>query len=480
MQANSDLNTFRKTKIICTIGPASDSDQMIEKLAGAGMNVARLNFSHGTHAQHAASIKAVRRVSSQLGLPLAILQDLPGPKIRTGKLKEKRAWLQKGHDFTLTSKDVVGDEHRVSASLPSLPKDVNSGDVIFLNDGAIELEVLSTTDSDVRCKIIVGGVLTPERGVNLPGVRLSVSSVTDKDLNHLAFGLDHGVDFVALSFVREASDVLHARHFLQAKGANVPLIAKIEKYEAVHNIDEIIAEVDSIMVARGDLGVEMPLRRVPLAQKEIISRCNRIGKPVIVATQMLESMVHSPYPTRAEVSDVANAIFDGADAVMLSEETAAGEYPEEAVLTMAKVATETETALPYHRILSQKMGNVIPQTDDAISYAACHIAEQLGAASIVAYTTSGSTAQRVAKYRPKAPILAMTPKDSVRRKLALYWGIYPYKVTEYATVEEVFEQGAQLAVKLGLAKRADLVVVTAGVPLRVPGSTNMLKVQKIE
>jgi len=480
MQANSDLNTVRKPKIICTIGPASDSDQMIEKLAGAGMNVARLNFSHGTHKQHAASIKAVRRVSSRLGLPLAILQDLPGPKIRTGKLKEKRAWLKEGHDFTLTSKDVVGDERRVSASLTSLPKDVNPGDVIFLNDGAIELEVVSTTDSDVRCKVIIGGVLTPERGVNVPGVRLSVSPVTDEDLNHLAFGLKHGVDFVALSFVREASDVLQARHFLQAKGANVPLIAKIEKYEAVHNIDEIIAEVDGVMVARGDLGVEMPLRRVPLAQKEIISRCNRIGKPVIVATQMLESMVHSPYPTRAEVSDVANAIFDGADAVMLSEETAAGEYPEEAVLTMAKVATETETALPYHRILSQKMENVMPQTDDAISYAACHIAEQLGAASIVAYTTSGSTAQRVAKYRPKAPILAMTPRDSVRRKLALYWGIYPYKVTEHATVEEVFEQGAQLAVKLGLAKRGDLVVVTAGVPLRVPGSTNMLKVQKIE
>lgn len=475
-----DLNMFRKTKIICTIGPASDSDRMIEKLAGAGMNIARLNFSHGTHKQHAANIKAVRQVSSQLGLPLAILQDLPGPKIRTGRLKRESVRLKEGSDFILTNKDIVGDEHIVSASLPSLPKDVNPGDVIFLNDGAIELEVVSTTDSDIRCKVIVGGVLTPERGVNVPGVRLSVSPVTDEDLRHLAFGLEHRVDFVALSFIREAGDVLKVRQFIQAKGANVPLIAKIEKYEAVDNIDEIIAEVDGVMVARGDLGVEIPLRRVPLVQKEIISRCNRVGKPVIVATQMLESMVHSPYPTRAEVSDVANAIFDGADAVMLSEETAAGEYPEEAALTMAKVAIETETALPYHRILSQKTENVIPQTDDAISYAACHIAEQLEAAAILAYTTSGSTAQRVAKYRPRAPILAVTPQDSVRRKLALYWGIYPYKVTEYATVEEVFEQGAQLAVKLGLAKSGDLIVVTAGVPLRVPGSTNMLKVQKID
>ncbi|GAI21870.1 unnamed protein product, partial [marine sediment metagenome] len=279
-----------------------------------------------------------------------------------------------------------------------------------------------------------------------PGVRLSVPSVTDKDLSHLLFGLEHGVDFVALYFVREADAVLQVRQFLRARGADVPLIAKIEKHEAVDNIDEIIAEADGIMVARGDLGVEIPLKRVPLVQKEIISKCNRVGKPVIVATQMLQSMIHSPYPTRAEVSDVANAILDGTDAVMLSGETAIGKYPEEATLMMRQIAIETEMALPYHRILSEKTETVIPQTDDAISYAACHIAEQLGAAGIIAYTTSGSTAQRVAKYRPKAPILAITPKDSVTKKLALYWGVYPYQVPEYATVEKAFEQGAQLAV----------------------------------
>ena len=476
----SDPNIFRKTKIVCTIGPASGSAQMIEKLALAGMNVARLNFSHGTYEQHAARIEAIRRVSSKLSLPLAIQQDLPGPKIRTGSLKAETVWLKEGDDFTLTNKQVVGDEHIASVSFPSVPNDVSPGNIIFLDDGAIKLEVVSTTDNEIRCKVVVGGILTPERGVNIPGVRLSVPPITDKDLSHLLFGLEHGVDFVALSFVREADAVREVRQFLQAKGADVPLIAKIEKYEAVDNIDEIIAEADGIMVARGDLGVEIPLKRVPLVQKETISKCNRVGKPVIVATQMLQSMMHSPYPTRAEVSDVANAILDSTDAVMLSGETAIGKYPEETTLMMRQIAIATEMALPYHRILSEKKETVIPQTDDAISYAACHIAEQLGAVSIIAYTTSGSTAQRVARYRPKTPILAITPNDSVRKKLALYWGVYPYQVREYASVEKAFEQGAELAVKLGLAKSGDLVVVTAGVPLRVPGGTNILKVQKID
>ena len=476
----SDPNLFRKTKIVCTIGPASGSEGMIEKLALAGMNVARLNFSHGTYEQHASHIEAICRVSSKLSLPLAILQDLPGPKIRTGRLKEETVWLKEGDDFILTNKQVVGDEHIASVSLASLPNDVSPGNIIFLNDGAIKLEVVSTTNSEIRSKVVVGGILAPKRGVNIPGVRLNVPSITDEDLSHLLFGLEHGVDFVALSFVREAAAVLQVRQFLQAKGADVPLIAKIEKHEAVGNIDEIIAEADGIMIARGDLGVEIPLKRVPLVQKEIISKCNRVGKPVIVATQMLQSMIHSPYPTRAEVSDVANAILDGTDAIMLSGETAIGKYPEEATLMMRRIAIETEMALPYHRILSEKAETIIPQTDDAISYAACHIAEQLGAVGIIAYTTSGSTAQRVAKYRPKAPILAIAPKDSVRKKLALYWGVYPYQVPEYTSVEEMFEQGAQLAIRLGLAKSGDLVVVTAGVPLRVPGSTNMLKVQKID
>lgn len=473
------MNISRKTKIVCTIGPASNSQTMIENLAVAGMNVARLNFSHGSHSEHAARIKAVRTVSSVLGLPLAILQDLPGPKIRTGGLRKGKVRLKEDDDLILTTRSVPGDEHIVSVSLSSLPADVDPGDAIFLSDGSIKLEALSTSSTEVRCRVVVGGVLTPRRGVNTPGVSLSVPSVTDEDLRHLLFGLEHEVDFVALSFVTAASDILKARQFLQAKGADVALIAKIERHEAVDNIDAIIAAADGLMVARGDLGVEMPLERVPSVQKEIISRCNRVGKPVIVATQMLESMVHSAYPTRAEVSDVANAILDGADAVMLSEETAAGEYPEEAAQMMAKVAVEAETALPYPRILSEKMETLVPQTDDAIAYAACHIAEQLGAAAIVASTSSGSTAQRVAKYRPKAPILAITPNESVRRRLALCWGVHPYKVTEYVTIEELFHQGARLAGRLGLAQSGDILVVTAGIPSGAPGSTNMLKVQEI-
>ena len=474
------MDRLRKTKTICTIGPATDSVQAMEKLALAGMDVARLNFSHGTYQQHAAHIHAIRRLSSELDLPLSILQDLPGPKIRTGSLRNGRVLLRDNQDFILTARDVPGDEHRVSVSLPTLPAEVAAGDAIFLNDGSIKLEVVSTTSSEVRCRVVAGGMLTPTRGVNIPGVRVSVSALTDEDFRHLLFGLQHEVDFVALSFVGEASDVLRAREFLRAKGADVPLIAKIEKREAVENIDAIIAAADGIMVARGDLGVEVPLRRVPLLQKEIITKCNRIGRPVIVATQMLESMMHSPFPTRAEVSDVANAILDGADAVMLSGETAAGEYPEEAASMMVAIAAEAGAALPYRHILSEKVETVVPQADDAISYAACRIAEQLGAAAILAFTTSGSTAQRVAKYRPQAPILAITPSEVVSRRLALFWGVYPHRVREYASLEEAFEQGVQLALQLGMAKSGDLVVMTAGVPLRVPGTTNMVKVQEIE
>lgn len=471
---------IRKTKMVCTIGPASDSEQMIEKLARAGMNVARLNFSHGTYSQHASSINIIRKVSTRLNLPIAILQDLPGPKVRTGSLKQREVLLKDGNEFVLSTREFIGDEYKVSVNLPSFSCDVKEGDHIFLNDGAIDLIVLNSSDTDVICKIINGGVLSAEKGVNVPNVRLSVSSVTMNDLEHLSFGLEHGVDYVALSFVREAGDIIGVKKYLRERNDSVPLIAKIEKHEAVDNIDEIIAEADGIMIARGDLGVEIPLTKVPLLQKEIISKCNRLGKPVIVATQMLESMIRSPRPTRAEASDVANAILDGADAVMLSGETAAGKYPEQSALVMMKIAMETELAMPYHRILSAKADMVVSQTDDAISYAACSIAEQLGAKAIIAYTTSGSTAHRVAKYRPGTPILAITTKDKIRRRLALYWGVYPFITDEYTKLEDIFRQGAQLAIKSGLAKEDDLVVVTAGVPIGIQGNTNMLKVQRID
>jgi pyruvate kinase len=469
----------RKTKIICTIGPASESYQAIEKLARAGMDVARLNFSHGTYEEHAQRIAHVRRASEVIGRPLGVLQDLPGPKIRTGRLKDEKVLLTEGAEITLTTESILGDEHRVSVSLDSLPRDVHPGDSIFVSDGTIRLEVQDTTDTEIRCVIAAGGVLTHMKGINVPGVALSTEAVTDKDLQHLGFGLEQGIDFVALSFITNAKDINRAKDFIRKNGADVPVVAKIERSEALKNIDEIIEATDIVMVARGDLGVEVPLRRVPIEQKRIVAKCNAVGKPVIVATQMLESMVFSPRPTRAEASDVANAIFDGADAIMLSEETAAGSYPVQAAGTMAGIAIEAAEALPYQTMLLQKAGSVVPQPDDAISYAAVSIAEQVGAQAILAFTTSGSTAMRVAKYRPKCPILAITTQLHVLRRLTLVWGLTPVLTTEYQSIEEAYTVGAEIAQSTGVAKQGDLIVVTAGVPFGVAGHTNMLRIHRI-
>ena len=469
----------RKTKIVCTIGPSSEAYSTTEALARAGMNVARLNFSHGTCEEHALRIDRVRQASSVVRTPIAILQDLPGPKIRTGKLREEKAWLKNGEEIILTSETILGDEHRVSVSLKSLPADVKPGDSIFIYDGTIKLDVLETTATDIRCTIVAGGFRTQMKGINVPGVKLSTEAVADADLRHLAFGLKHGVDYVALSFITNAADILRAKDFIRAHNADVPVIAKIERLQALNNIDEIIAASDAVMVARGDLGVEVPLSRVPIEQKRIVAKCNAVGKPVIVATQMLESMVSSPRPTRAEASDVANAILDGADAIMLSEETAAGSFPVQATEMMASIASEAAAALPYRHMLSERIGTVVPQPDDAISYAACNIAEQVNAAAILAFTTSGSTAMRVSKYRPRCPVVAITPNEHVLRRLCLYWGLTPYLVDEYETVEAIFEQGSQIVTAIGLAKPGDTVIITAGVPSGISGNTNMLKVQRI-
>jgi pyruvate kinase len=470
----------RKTKIICTIGPASESYPTLEKLARAGMDVARLNFSHGTYEEHAQRIAHVRRASETVGRPLAVLQDLPGPKIRTGKLKVEKVWLEEGKEITLTTERILGDEQRVSVTLESLARDVRPGDSIFVNDGTIRLEVLSTTTTEIRCAIAAGGILTQMKGINVPGVRLSTVAVTDEDLRHLAFGLEQGIDFVALSFITDAADVQRAKEFIHSRGADVPVVAKIERSEALKNIDEIIEATDAVMVARGDLGVEIPIRRVPIEQKRIVAKCNALGKPVIVATQMLESMVYSPRPTRAEASDVANAIFDGADAIMLSEETAAGSYPVQAAGTMAGIAIEAAGALPYEAILHRKIDTVVPQPDDAISYAAVNIAEQVGANAILAFTTSGTTAMRVAKYRPKCPVLAITTNERVVRRLTLVWGLTPLLSGEYRSIEEAYDMGAKIAQRAGVASPGDLIVMTAGVPFATAGNTNMLKVHQIE
>jgi len=471
---------YRRTKIVCTIGPSTSSTLVIKELLQAGMDVARINFSHGTHKEHTTYIKTLRQAAKKAGLPLAIMQDLPGPKNRTGKLKKGAIELRENADFVLTTREILGDEHKVSVGLPGLPKSVKAGDIIFLDDGTIELSVVSTSKTEVNCQVISGGKLGEDKGINIPGITWDAPTITEEDWDHLRFGLKHNVDFVALSFIREAKDVLKVRKFVQKRGKPPALIAKIERHEALDNLDEILEAADGAMVARGDLGIEIPIQRVPIVQKEIIRKCNHLGKPVIVATQMLESMVNASRPTRAEVTDVANAIFDGADALMLSEETAVGSYPVEAVSMMAQIALEAETALPYEEILTNKGKYLQPQTDDAISYAACHTAHQLGAAAIIAFTSSGSTARRVAKYRPKVPILAITPNQTTQRQLSLSWGVHTFQIPEPSKIAGLFSRGARVAKRTGLAKDGDLVVITGGVPIGVSGSTNILKVEIVK
>ncbi len=470
---------LRKTKLVCTIGPASNSKQLIERLMRAGMNTARLNISHGSYQEHAETIGTIRDVAETLDIPVAILLDLPGPKLRTGKLEKNGVRLNEGDHFSFTSKIILGNQHKVSVNSPGFFKDISVGNNIFLNDGALQLEVISTSATTVECKVIIGGLLTENRGINIPGTTFNKSPVSRVDIQHLTFGIEQGVDFIGLSFVRSADDILIIRKLLRGLGSNIPLIAKVEKQEALDCINIIIAEADAIMIARGDLGVEIQLEKVPIVQKEIIRKCNRAGKPVIVATQMLESMIGATRPTRAEVSDVANAIFDGTDALMLSGETAIGRHPVQAVRVMAKIATESEKALPYDRILLEKSEEVTTQTDDAISYAACHIAQRIKAVCIVAYTSSGVTAFRVSKYRPKVPIIAITPSINIARRLAISWGIEPHLVNEPINADMMFQEAAAIAFNTSLAKQGELVVITAGIPTGIPGNTNVVKVHQV-
>lgn len=470
----------RKTKIVCTIGPASNSKRVIERLIKAGMNTARLNLSHGSHEEHAETIGTIRQAAGELGIQVAILLDLPGPKLRTGRLEGNGVRLEEGDTFTFTSRQIKGNKQGVSVDSPAFFSKLSAGNSIFLNDGALHLEVVAVKKTSVECRVIVGGLLTENRGINIPGVKLTESSVSLKDREHLAFGVKHGLDFIALSLVRSAGDILEVKRLLEERGGNIPVIAKIENQEAVSSLDGIISQADGLMIARGDLGVEIQLEKVPLVQKEIIRKCNLVGKPVIVATQMLESMVVATRPTRAEVSDVANAIFDGADAVMLSAETAIGRYPVQTVRVMARIATESEKVIPYDRILLEKSEQVMALTDDAISYSACHISQRLKAACIVAYTTTGSTALRVSKYRPKAPILAITPDINTARRLALSWGIEPHLITEPVNADMMFQEAAGVALNTSLAKEGELVIITAGIPTGIPGNTNVIKVHRVE
>lgn len=469
----------RKTKIVCTIGPASESARVVERLMRAGMNVARINLSHGTEAEHRSRIGTIRGISKRLGVPVAILIDLPGPRYRTGELRDGQVTLEKGSRLVLTSRRVPGDGREVSLNLPNLVRDVSPGDSIFLDDGALRLSVLETTDTDVVCRVVVGGVLRPRRGIAAPGVKQSAPFISERTRRHLKLAVEQQAEYVALSYVSRASDVSQVRSVLAGMGGTAHLVAKIERREAVRNFVSVLKVSDGIMVARGDLGMEMALEKVPVIQKQIIRKCNRAGRPVITATQMLESMMKSALPTRAEVADVANAVYDGTDAVMLSGETAVGSYPVEAVTMMSRIAREIEAVLPYERRLAERGSDLEPQTDDAIAYDACHTAHQLSARAILAFTESGSTAWRVCKYRPRVPIIAITSSDAVQRKLALAWGVHPCRVPPPSHVDDLFVKGTALAKELGVAREGDLVVITGGVPIGVVGTTNMLKVQRV-
>jgi pyruvate kinase len=470
----------RRTKIVCTIGPATSSAAVIERLAEAGMNVARLNLSHGTYKEHARYIRIVRKVSHHLAVPVAVIIDLPGPKYRTGKLKDGKAELRKGAEVVLTTRSIKGNNRVIPVNLPTLPQDTRVGATVLLDDGAIQLKVLERQGTEIRCRVVIGGILTERRGLAVPGMRDSVPFVTDALRKHISFAVRQQPDYLAISFVSSADDVTSLRTILREHNADIPVIAKIERGVAVDGFDDILAVSDGIMVARGDLGVDIPLEKVPLVQKEIIKKCNQAGKLVITATQMLESMVNSPWPTRAEVTDVANAIFDGTDAIMLSAETSIGKYPAQAVGMMAKIAREAEDRLPYEQVLSERANWLEQKTSELISYSACYTAQSLKAKALVAFTQSGSTAGRVSKYRPRMPILAITPDDAVAKRLVLRWGVYPFQIAGASSVEQLFTTGTRLSNELGLAKSGDLVVISGGIPVGVVGSTNLLKVSKVE
>ena len=440
------------------------------------MDVARLNFSHGDYGFHERTIRRIRRIARRLGKPVAILQDLQGPKIRIGAMDGDRARLQTGRRFVLTTRKILGDNRIVSVNFRRLHRAIKKGDRILLGDGEIELAAVSVKPEEVVCKIIVGGVLTSHKGIHFPQGSLRLPSLTPKDRRDLAFGVAHGVDLIALSFVRRPGDIVVARRELQKRGARIPIVAKIEKHEALEHIDSILEKVDAIMVARGDLGLETALERIPALQKMMIRKANRLGKPVITATQMLRSMVQNPRPSRAEVADIANAVLDGTDALMLSEESAVGAYPILAVKTMAQVAVETEKILEP-RLQFDGLNNSVPE---AISHAAVSLARDLQVKAFLIPTTSGSTVRMIARYRPTQPLIAITPEPGTVKALCLVWGVHPILIPSYRSTDAMLRLAQKKALASGYVKRGDLVAITAGLPLHIAGTTNLITVQKIE
>jgi len=471
------MNLGKKTKIVCTIGPATEKESQLEALLEAGMNVVRLNFSHGDFAEHQVRVDNVRKVMEKTGKILALMQDLGGPKIRIGIFKDGSVELQPGQTFTLTAEEVEGTQERVHVNYADLPKEVKPGAFIMLKDGAMKLEVIEVKGPEIVTKVIAGGKLSGKKGVNVPGAHLSIKSLTDKDREDVKFGIKNQVDFIALSFVRRASDVTELRELLDQAGSKAQIIAKIETPEALEVIDDIIEAADGIMIARGDLAIEIPAEDVPLVQKMIIRKCNVAGKPVITATQMLESMIKNPVPTRAEVSDIANAIIDGTDAIMLSEETTLGEYPVKAVEIMAKVALKVEKEV-YNRdtIAEYEKSHGIT---DVVSQSAVRAAHSIGASLIVALTRGGYSPRMISRYRPAEPILVLTDSSENLNKLILSYGCYPQKVPTFKTTEEIMEMVREITLKDDFLTKGDKVVIVAGMPFGSAADTNFILVETL-
>src|SRR5499425_1364101 len=474
---------MRRTKIVCTIGPASSSTEELDRLMAAGLDVARLNFSHGTHDEHAEVIRRIRDGEPRWGRPVAILQDLQGPKIRLGTFGPgggARVDLEPGRPFTLCAREVVGTVERASITHPEYLRELQAGDEIWMDDGMIQLKVEATSADEVRCRVVVGGRISDHKGLSLPRVSLPVSCLTPKDREDLRFGLRHGVDYLAVSFVRSADDIDEVRAFLKAEAADLPIVAKLERHEIVANLPGILSKVDAVMVARGDLGVDVPIEDVPHIQKEIIRQAHAAKVPVIVATQMLESMVTNMRPTRAEVADVTAAIFDGADAIMLSAETASGRYPAEAVEVMARIAERAEHAALAQEPVRRRRENRAPVGfPEAVSDAAASAARALDARAIVAFTQSGFSARLISQERPTTPIIAFTPFTSVQRRLALTWGVTSRLIRKVETTDEMVEEIEATLLGDGTVRAEDVLVIISGSPMWVTGTTNLLKIHRV-
>ena len=470
----------RKTKIVCTLGPATVEGDTLRNIILAGMDVARFNFSHDTHENHLKRFEQLKALREELNLPIATMLDTKGPEIRLGDFSQGKVALKTGQEFTLTVRDEPGDEQHVSITYKDLPKDISVGTTILIDDGLVELTVLGISSGNIRCRVVNGGVISNKKGVNVPNVSLSMPFLSQKDREDILFGIKNGFDFVAASFTRCAQDILSIREIFSREGCStMNIIAKIENMQGVQNIDEIIAVSDGIMVARGDMGVEIPLEEVPVLQKMIIRKVYSAGKQVITATQMLESMMQNPRPTRAEATDVANAIYDGTSAIMLSGETAAGLYPVEAVKTMARIAMRAEADINYIKRFKERPVNENPDITNAISHATCTSAHDLGASAIITVTKSGRTARMISKYRPNCPILGCTTSPSVFRQLNLSWGVTPLLIGEESNSDELIGHAVDVGEKAGLLHAGELVVITAGVPLGITGTTNLMKVQVV-